>query len=458
MGPSSHRSGFVRRLFHSGRRGLWLVALGAALPTLAACRDSGPTVVPPSPPPGPAIRSLTASPASLNLQAGQQRVIELVARDSAGKLVANPAVTWRSDAPATAAVDAAGVIRAVAPGTARVTATVGALSAVVQVGVSGSTPGVVEWRIARPGFSDITILGLWDDGAGSSYAVGQGGIMLRSRSNGPWEVISLNTTETLTGVWGSSPTDIWIVGAGGVLYHGDGVRFAAVSSGTTATLLEVWGLAANDVFIAGDRGTILHFDGTTWTAQPTPVTEDLWGIWGANATNVFVVGNNGVILRWNGTSWQRMATPNANPLFDVWGTSVGNVFAVGISGTILRFDGVQWSPVTAPGRANLFAMRGRAFNDVYAVGNGGTTYHFDGTTWRALSIGSGQNLRAIAPRGDGTLRLAGWWGTVITLRSCPTPPCSRRTGPAAVRCSPSASAAPCFGAPVLCGGRSRSLR
>jgi hypothetical protein len=86
----------------------------------------------------------------------------------------------------------------------------------------------------------------------------------------------------------------------------------------------------------------------------------------------------------------------------------------------VRFDGVQWQRMPTPGAANLFALRGRAFNDVYAVGNAGATYHFDGTSWRTLTLGIGPNLRAVAIRGDGSLRLAGWYGTVITLRGTGT--------------------------------------
>ena len=122
MGPSSHRWGFVRPVFLPSPRRLLLVALGAVWPIVGGCRDSSPTAVTP-PSSGPPISSLLASPASLHLQAGQQRRIELVARDGTGQLVASPGITWRTDAPATATVDASGVIRAVAPGTARITAT-----------------------------------------------------------------------------------------------------------------------------------------------------------------------------------------------------------------------------------------------------------------------------------------------------------------------------------------------
>jgi len=66
MGPSLDRSAFFRAVFRASRRRLLLVALGAWLPVLGACRDSGPTAVTP-PSNGPQISSLIASPASLNL-------------------------------------------------------------------------------------------------------------------------------------------------------------------------------------------------------------------------------------------------------------------------------------------------------------------------------------------------------------------------------------------------------
>ena len=382
---------------------------------LTAC-DRNTTSEPAPPPASGRIASLATTPASQFLQVGQQQAIALEARDSGGVLIASPVVTWRTDAPAVVTVDAAGNIRAIAPGSARITVTSGALSALVQIGVTAVFPGVQQWRVARAGLTDNTLLGIWDDGQGTTYGVGQNGLLMKSQNEGVWDLVSVNSVETLVGIWGSAPNDIWIVGTNGLILHGDGTTFLPVVSGTTATLLEVWGLSATEIYAAGDRGTILRWDGTRWTSQSTPVIDDLWGIWGANSSALFVVGNNGVVLRYDGQVWRRMSVPTANALFDVWGTSAGNVFTVGTSGAILRFDGVAWTPMTTPGAANLFAMRGRAFNDIYAVGNTGASYHFDGVVWRAMDIGTGQNLRAITTRGDGSLRIGAWWGTVVTVR------------------------------------------
>lgn len=393
----------------------WVPVLVVVVTLVSACSDTNkPTT--PNPPGSSNVAGLAVVPASINLQTGDDATLVVEARDSLGVLVANPAVVWRSEAPTVATVDSLGVVRAIAPGNARLTVTSGSIVALAEVSVAPPTAGVQQWTVTRPGFSDAALFNVWDDGQGTTYGTGQFGEIFRSRTVGVWERIGFDSDVSFTGVWGSSPTDIWIVGTGGVILHGDGNTFQPVSSGTTISLLGVWGLSATDVWAVGDQGVILKWNGTQWSQQSAPVSTDLWGIWAANTSAVFVVGNNGVILRYDGQQWRRQDSPRNNALFDVWGTSAGNVFAVGTNGLIMRYDGVTWSVMNTPNTANLFAIEGRAFNDIYATGNTGAFWHFDGTTWQTVSIGNGQNFRGMTVRGDGSIRLGGWYGTVVTVR------------------------------------------
>ncbi|WP_434480259.1 Ig-like domain-containing protein [Gemmatimonas sp.] len=56
------------------------------------------------------LTSLTVSPASVNLPAGERAPLRAEGRDATGALVTSPALTWRSDAPAVATVDAKGLV------------------------------------------------------------------------------------------------------------------------------------------------------------------------------------------------------------------------------------------------------------------------------------------------------------------------------------------------------------
>jgi hypothetical protein len=38
-----------------------------------------------------------------------------------------------------------------------------------------------------------------------------------------------------------------------------------MSSGTIQNLYDIWGSSGSDVFVVGQAGTILHYDGSTWS-------------------------------------------------------------------------------------------------------------------------------------------------------------------------------------------------
>ena len=70
-----------------------------------------------------------------------------------------------------------------------------------------------------------------------------------------------NFTKYIYGVWGSSKTNIYIVGEYGAINHNDGTGYyswTTRSSDAQSTLRSIWGSSATDIFIVGDNGTILH--------------------------------------------------------------------------------------------------------------------------------------------------------------------------------------------------------
>ena len=67
------------------------------------------------------------------------------------------------------------------------------------------------------------------------------------------------TTNDLVSVWGSNASDLWVVGVGGVIQHGNGSNWTASNSGTTADLIGIWGSDSGNVWTVGEGGTILHY-------------------------------------------------------------------------------------------------------------------------------------------------------------------------------------------------------
>ncbi len=123
----------------------------SALGLLAACGgDGGTSPVPPNPPPPPPptpVASVTVDPTTATLVPAQAQQFVAVVRDGGGQPLSGRAVSWSSGAPAVAAVSSSGLVTAMAPGTATITATSEGRSGVaqltvqdgVQVGPAGGT-------------------------------------------------------------------------------------------------------------------------------------------------------------------------------------------------------------------------------------------------------------------------------------------------------------------------------
>jgi hypothetical protein len=162
-----------------------------------------------------------------------------------------------------------------------------------------------------------------------------------------------NPNISMSDIWGSSGTDVFVVGGSGRIIHydGDGNNdgipdsiWENMTSGTSQLLFGVWCASGTDVFAVGGNGTILHYDGTSWSAMASGTTKTLYAVWGSSASDIFAAGGAGTILHYDGSAWTAMFSGTSGDIFNVWGSSKDNVYAVGLNG-MFRFDGTAWARV-----------------------------------------------------------------------------------------------------------------
>jgi hypothetical protein len=94
----------------------------------------------------------------------------------------------------------------------------------------------------------------------------------------------------LLGVWGSSKTDVYAVGASGTLLHsaGDGTWSAEVVPDDTVDLWAVAGRSASDVYVVGTFGTVLRGHSGCFSPLDNP-GDDYYSAW-ADANNIWIGG------------------------------------------------------------------------------------------------------------------------------------------------------------------------
>lgn len=91
------------------------------------------------------------------------------------------------------------------------------------------------------------------------YLVGQRGMLL-ALEGGAWQARELGIEDDLNGVWSDGRGEVFVVGDGGLVLHSRdyGRRWVMEESGTKQDLLDVVGLRGGDVFLVGEEGAVLR--------------------------------------------------------------------------------------------------------------------------------------------------------------------------------------------------------
>lgn len=222
-----------------------------------------------------------------------------------------------------------------------------------------------------------------------------------------WSVLfDASLTGVLSSVWGSSATDVYIVGGApdsGEVYHFDGSQVSQVATPAVSLLVWVFGFGPNDVYAVGEGGSVLHFDGGGWTRLDPGTQSDLWGIWGAAPDRLWIVGEN-TLIEYNAstgsfTSWGIPENDRgADTLFKVWGIG-SKTFAVGASGLIIEYRDGQWEQVPTGPEADedFISLWGTSEDNIVAVGGRSSARiaHYDGANWTTVSPAGVPGLNAV---------------------------------------------------------------
>src|SRR5690349_6920004 len=90
-----------------------------------------------------------------------------------------------------------------------------------------------------------------------------------------------------------------MVGEGGIVLHWDGSELTKVTLDTTQTLTSIWGRSADDITVVGSRGVAFHWDGAAWTKLSLGVAAknvDFLAVSGDSDGNAVMTGSHELVL------------------------------------------------------------------------------------------------------------------------------------------------------------------
>lgn len=189
---------------------------------------------------------------------------------------------------------------------------------------------------AKPSTSEW-INGLWGAAEDDVWAVGGAGVIWHFTGSA-WSAVANPEKRSISDVIGFAKDDVWGASAGIFRYNGSSWSYDDANP-TTTLLSGIWGSGPKDVWIVGHFMEIAHYDGQRWelSSQQNDQGPHLYAIWGSGADDVWTVGQNGKIMRFEGQSWSDWPSPTQQSLIGLWGSGAEDIWAVGSGGTVLRY-------------------------------------------------------------------------------------------------------------------------
>lgn len=284
---------------------------------------------------------------------------------------------------------------------------------------------IPNWMKIRPAVSEL--VDVWVASSSDTFIARGDGQLLHFDNEGSWSVMLTPTasptpTSALAGISGSTPDEVFTVGATGTIWRYTGASWCAVPiSGASTTVFNDVAAPGPDVVHAIGDGMSVRYDesiATGWETTNSGTIQVLHGV-SANGTKTFAVGELGTIVEYT-TSWSSVSSSSTQVLNDVvsigsdflaagvrvvlhyssstnswtgliddpsrtitgvWGSSPDDFFTVDAQGVQHRSE-----PLVEDSDASvaLEAIWGSSANDVVAVGPSGAIVRFDGTDWKTF--------------------------------------------------------------------------
>ncbi|MDD5607996.1 MAG: glucosyl transferase [Ignavibacterium sp.] len=187
---------------------------------------------------------------------------------------------------------------------------------------------------------------------------------------------------TITTIFAFSENDIWF--SAFVRYDGQNfieMPIPAILMGWRPN--KIWGSSSSDLYVVGNNGNIARYNGQSWQRIESG-TElnigDIWGIADGNGGfNKYLVSENALLKL---DSYNQLNRINVEPgmfLNSVWGITDKLIYTAG-DGVVL-YKNYRWEKINRPDVNNIYVIKGQNYNDLYGISAAYTILHFSGYNW-----------------------------------------------------------------------------
>jgi hypothetical protein len=260
-----------------------------------------------------------------------------------------------------------------------------------------------DWRVIHEELGGA-LLSVWGRSASDVWAVGGDngdgtGPLVLHYDGSQWQ--RLQTGQTAGALWwvfGFEDGPLYMGGSGGVILRYESDQFTLLQTPSQDTVFGIWGASPNDVWAVGGAsesggGFAWRLQDDTWQLEPSVPDEvttnaAIWKIYGTSHDDAWLVGSNGVSLHWDGDSLSAGDTGVGSSLFTVHAAADRYVAVGGLASGIIVEHGEEWTDVTPdPLPVGLSGVCLTDDGGGIAVGSLGAVYRRGGQGWHEEDTG-----------------------------------------------------------------------
>ncbi|MHB2149321.1 glucosyl transferase [Calditrichota bacterium LG25] len=186
--------------------------------------------------------------------------------------------------------------------------------------------------------------------------------------------------KTVNKIWGTSSSDLYVVGNSGLIAHYDGQQWQRIESGTDLRLLDIFGVICSynnkktiltvgaNLFHGPETVLLIIGDKKTDRIENPSFTTNLTSLWSSNGLKWFLTGYELFVTKssFSNKLVKIQEVPN-NLKYRIRGSSLNNIFIVGQHGLIWHYNGKRWQNFSD--NEGLYYSVAVKENIVVAVGN-----------------------------------------------------------------------------------------
>ena len=172
-------------------------------------------------------------------------------------------------------------------------------------------------------------------------------------------------------IWGTSPSDFYVVGNMGMIAHYDGTRWRKIRSGTDLPIIDIWGvkepgknkykiLAIASKILTADESVVLQIsDNKAKIISSQGLPHTISSIWSAKGRQWYICGDGFYQNNLKNETWLPVSSIPSIFQESIRGNDLNNVFIGGVLGLLMHWNGRSWRQI-GPNRNTILALSSKS--------------------------------------------------------------------------------------------------